>query len=280
MSRREMTHAASRAVASASRPDSGFTILEIMIATAILTLGLIGILALFPVAIHSGKQIVEKSTAVVVGESVAEAVREGIHNNLRYSDRTGDVYFIFKHDGVTDPIPTTRSKENARHDYYILLPTIDSRRTFSGRTARLKALEVGKTFLYPEDDTPPNAGGRSQRADNDANDGRPMKVGRGQVFRDVRVRKVYQMGTTFPTARESGPDVLDDQKIDALKQYSFAFSVSLSAFDANVSPAPDQFKPAGRLYHVHVMVFRGFFPPAPDADPQVPVYELDFEVAI
>ena len=42
-----------------ARRRDGFTILEIMIATAILTLGLAGILALFPVAIHTGKQIVD-----------------------------------------------------------------------------------------------------------------------------------------------------------------------------------------------------------------------------
>ncbi len=56
-----------------------------MIATAILTLGLIGILALFPVAIHTGKQIVEMSTAVVIAESVAESIRDGIRNQLRYA---------------------------------------------------------------------------------------------------------------------------------------------------------------------------------------------------
>ena len=51
----------------------GFTILEIMIATAILTLGLVGILALFPVAIYSGKQIVERSSASVIAVPVIPA---------------------------------------------------------------------------------------------------------------------------------------------------------------------------------------------------------------
>ena len=46
-------------------------------------LAIVGILALFPVAIHTGKQIVQKSTAVVVAESVAEAVRQGVRNQSR-----------------------------------------------------------------------------------------------------------------------------------------------------------------------------------------------------
>jgi prepilin-type N-terminal cleavage/methylation domain-containing protein len=49
----------------------GFTILEIMIATAILTLGLVGILALFPVAIDSAKKIMDRSTAVTIAKSVS-----------------------------------------------------------------------------------------------------------------------------------------------------------------------------------------------------------------
>ena len=74
--------------------------------------------------------------------------------------------------------------------------------------------------------------------------------------------------------------MLEDQKLDALKQYSFAFSLAPSAFDANLSPNDEQYRPAGRLFHVHVMVFRSFFPVEAGAEPVVPVFELDFEVAI
>src|SRR4029453_1605627 len=103
---------------------SGFTILEIMIATAILTLGLVGILALFPVAIHYGKQIVERSTAGAIGESVAGAIRQGIRNELRTS-QAGNLtyhYFVFRHDGVKDKVPALSKDEKPDKDYYILLP--------------------------------------------------------------------------------------------------------------------------------------------------------------
>ena len=54
--------------ARAGGASGGFTILEIMIATAILTLGLVSVLALFPVAIHTGKKVVDTSTAAVIAE--------------------------------------------------------------------------------------------------------------------------------------------------------------------------------------------------------------------
>ena len=39
--------------------DQGFTILEILLAVVILTVGLLGLLAVFPVAMRSGKQAVD-----------------------------------------------------------------------------------------------------------------------------------------------------------------------------------------------------------------------------
>ena len=269
----------------------GFTILEIMIATAILTLGLVGILALFPVAIHSGKQVVEKSTAVVVAESVAEAIREGIRNNMRYNVSTEDMYFVFKHDGYVDannngelddgekdPVPVTRKSENPRRSYYILMPYPKARR-YSGRAGRDRFMEVAKTFLYPETDRNANGNGRATRADDDADD-MTVNLSTGDSYKDIWVEQTYRLGASLPGMEDSGADVLDDQKIDLIKQFSYAFTISPSRSDANRSPNPDQFIPAGRLYHVRVMVFRSFYPAARDAPQPTPVYELDFEVSI
>ncbi len=260
-------------------PRSGFTILEIMIATAILTLGLVGILALFPVAIFTGKRIVEQSTAVVIAESVAEAIREGVRNNLRYN-RYGQPYFVFKHDGVTDPIPLQQERERYSHDYYILLPGY-RRAQFSGRTARDKAMDSAKTFLFPETDSAKNGNGRQERADNDADD-YTYRFENGESYKDIWVEKTYSLGNYLPGLEAEGIRVLRDQKIDAIRQYSYAFAISPSYNDANItlSPNSDAYRPAGRLFHVRIMIFRSFVPVEKGAESPVPVYELDFEVAI
>ncbi len=264
-----------------ARRRDGFTILEIMIATAILTLGLVGILALFPVAIHTGKQIVEKSTAVVVAESVAEAIREGIRNQLRYSSRSGDAYFLFRHDGVKDRIPLQKKDEKPTGDYYILLPGYGRRTTFSGRQARQKALEAARTYVYPETDRRKNGNGRASQADNDGDDYTVHFVSSKEVYTDVLVEQTYSLGNLFPDENaEPGENILADQQIEALKQFSYAFAISPSIEDANRSPTSDRYEPMGRLFHVRVMIFRSFMPPVEGGDPPTPIFELDFEVAI
>ena len=59
---------------------TGFTLLEIMISVVILVIGLLGILALFPVAIHSGEVTIDQTTASLVAQSVEQAIREGMHH--------------------------------------------------------------------------------------------------------------------------------------------------------------------------------------------------------
>lgn len=266
----------------------GFTILEIMIATAILTLGLVGILALFPVAIHYGKQIVERSTASVIAESVAEAIRQGMRNNRR-SKLIGSntyQYFVFKHDGITDPIPALADKESPGADYYILLPRFgrDREGVFSSPEA---AQQVAKTFVYPETDANPNGGGNPAHADDDGNDFQ-RRATTGEVFDEVFVDKTYQLGTFLPKDDPSlsGENVLDDQKIETLKQYSYAFEVQASLGDANLDWEGKRFQPGNRLYRVRVMIYRAFpKPPGGErkvvlAEPILPVFELDFEVGI
>ena len=260
----------------------GFTILEIMIATAILTLGLVGILALFPVAIRTGKQVVETSTAVVVAESVAEAIREGLHNSLRYVTRGNatHTYFVFKHDGVTDPIPGRREMERPDKDYYILLPRYRPGRegTFNNRDYSLR---VAKTFVYPETDANANGNGDAFIADDDGDDQR-TELSSGENVAGIRVEKTYRLGSLFPdTNALPSEKVLDDQRIDELKQYSFAFAIRASYWDANLSLTEPPFQPGNRLYNVKVMVFRGF-PEQVSTDVKAPepVFEFDFEVSV
>jgi type II secretory pathway pseudopilin PulG len=257
--------------------SSGFTILEIMIATAILTVGLVGILALFPVAIHSGKQIIQKSMAVVIAESVADSIREGMRNNLR-SVRKGEVthsYFIFRHDGVKDEVPTRTEMERPDKDYYILLPRFRPRAQFPDRQSSAR---TSKVFLYPETDSNANGNGDAFLADDDSDDLK-KQLSDGTVKQGVLVERTYQVGRYLPAEDATGETVLDDQRIETLKQYSFAFTVQVSLYDTNLSQVERFFEPANRLYTVKIMVFQEKIIPGA-ANPPVPALELDFEVAL
>ena len=266
--------------------SGGFTILEIMIATAILTLGLVSVLALFPAAIRTGKTVIDNSNAVVIAESVAEAIREGMRNHIRVIDRPdgADRYFVLKHDGVVDPVPNQRSQERPEKDYYILLPRFPDgpRGTFSGGSSedrRANAVRAGAVFVYPETDPLRNGGGFAERADNDGLDFRG-RLSNDKAFTDFVVENVYQLGRLLPTDDASGVSVLGDQQIEVLKQYSFAFAVRVSKYDANRSQLDARFQPANRLYHFEVMVFRSFIKPARGKLHAPPVFTLDFEVAL
>ena len=285
---------------------SAFTILEILIASAILVVGLVGVLALFPAGISSGRKVVEDSTAVAIARSVADAIRSGMRNNLRYrTSRGGGVFthFVFWHDGVRDPIPRDQAREDPKHDYYILLPRFRLNRKFGkGMAGRRDAAGRAPVFVYPESDGDrrdpssgkrANGGGDPFNADNDGDDFVIKAVinGREEVFRDVMVRRTYWLGSTFPDRRadSSQPDVLEDQKREVLKQYSFAFTVQPSIYDANMLDTGDGFSPGNELYSFRIMVYRAFPPKPPSKDdpkpvytgdqPITPVFELDFDVA-
>lgn len=256
--------------------SAGFTILEIMIATAILTLGLVGILSLFPVAVHTGGQVVANTTAAVIAQSVAESIREGLRNRVRHVRRGNAVhsYFVFAHDGVKDPLPARRELERPEHDYYILLPRHRPDARFASRQ---RALEAAPTFVYPETDSNRNGGGDAFAADNDGDD-RVVSASGGRVYKDVLVEDTYKLGRFLPSEESSslGKRTLPDQTVDVWKQYSFAFTIQPSMNDVNLNPDERVFVPGNRLYRVKVMVFRGFVPNAGVE----PVLELHFEVSL
>ena len=264
--------------------EQGFTILEILIATAILTLGLVSILALFPYAIDLGKKVMERSTAVTIAKSVAEEIRAGIRNKKRVNTfgPMSYAYFVFDHDGVKDPIPRSREQERPSHDYYILFPKYRQEAQFEGATEderRNKGAQAGMEFVYPEDDEPMNGGGNPFMAENDADDS-PDKS-------QIMVRKVYTIGNLLPGidgAKGVAPEaILDDQIQDPFKQYSYAFSIRASKFDTNLSLNPRVFQPGNSLYHIRVMIFRAFTfneeRAQQDGKGPEPIYEMDFEVA-
>lgn len=247
----------------------GFTLIEILIATSILTLGLVGILALFPVAIHTGKQVVESSSSVVIGQSVVDSIRSGIRNSKGLSrSRPQSSYFILRHDGVTDKVPADPKLYNAKDDYYILLPRFPSERKFAaGSKGRADSLRRGSVFIYPESDKKANGGGNALVADNDGDDYDRTTLD-GGAERTFRVEKVYRLGQKlipggdpndgqFSDAFLEDRRVFKDMTIDQLRQYSFAIKVRNSFYDADASEA-GSYEPANKLYHFTVLIFRGF----------------------
>ena len=275
------TETKSDVAAADGRRRGGFTLLEIMIATGILTIGLASIVALFPVALNVGRQVIETSNAVVIAQSVAEAIRDGMRNRKRYSRDGNHVYFVFNHDGVEKSVPSDPKLEKPRDDYYILLPRYRAGRKFSGgsmRDRRFRAIERAKTFVYPETDRQrPNGNGNAFRADDDSDDD-----GDDHRF-TLRVEKTYWLGKVLNPDGIPESSVLLDIKREVLEQYSFAFAITPSYFDADISQVRE-FEPGNQLYNVRVMVFRSF-PKDPeslkklDTLPQ-PVYELFFEVSL
>ena len=286
-----------------ARSDRGFTILEILIASAIMAVGMVMILGLFPFGIRVGKQVVEDTTGIAIARSVADSIRFGMRNNLRKNsvrDGTTFSYFVFQHDGVKDPVPLDQRAEDVSHDYYILLPIYPRGSSFEGGNEvqqRDKAMDVSQTFVYPESDRPdtsgavPNGGGDPRQADNDGDD----YLIDGE-YETIFVSDVYQLGDNFYDSYDrdgqgvarprSDREQLADLDNEILKQYSFAFAIRPSYFDTDLAEAPGIFAPGNELYHVRVMIFRAFEQNIGRGEdggklrPVEPVFELDFEVSI
>lgn len=81
------------------RDRQGFTLIEILIAVVVLSIGLVGILAVFPTAIKKGAETAEDTYAGIIAQSLIDAVRVGVREN-RGVDTGGRQYFILQHDGV------------------------------------------------------------------------------------------------------------------------------------------------------------------------------------
>ncbi len=272
----------------------GFTLVEILLAVAILVIGLLGILALFPVAIYSSKKSIEETTASLLAQSVEQSIREGLQHRKGQSKDGRWTFFVFQGDGVEDRIPPRIQNASPSDDYYILLPEIltDDVKTAVDRT---RAYEQGKIFVYPETDgkqweqtfvdgaqisvqdntskAPPNGGGSPEKADDDGDD---IPDPNQLLF-----LKTYQYGSTLvpedSTILEHGANVPIEERdaIETAQNYSYAFSIRRAFNDASLGRhfpislpvAPDkvdldrQIIPANELFEVTIWVFRSFRPP-------------------
>ncbi|RME76458.1 MAG: prepilin-type N-terminal cleavage/methylation domain-containing protein [Planctomycetota bacterium] len=246
----------------------GFTLIEILIAMAVLMIGLVGILAVFPYAMQSATSTVQASYAAAISQSVMDAIRLGLEENrVQTPDVDG---FLFLHDGVQDldadrrgilrdldlsnpqavaaALPTLLSR-----DYFIVLPRPGEQQTGlgGGRSPLM--------FTYP----------RIGRGDNAAR--RPTRVVR-DVDGDPKweVAKVYSLGRWLGAAQggqNGSPEARERDLADPYRHYSFAFSIR-AAYGPNAqqpSPDPNRQGIVPGLYEVVVKVYRNFNP-----DPENP----------
>ncbi|MHC4936144.1 MAG: hypothetical protein ACYTGJ_08015 [Planctomycetota bacterium] len=261
--------------------ERGFTILEIMLATAILVIGLLGLLALFPVAMKLGKMTIEETNGVLIAQSVEQAIRDGMQNRKGHLNNGATSYFIFQHDGVEDAAPILGNMKNvsAQMDYFILLPDPDD--DVRSEVSRNDAYTRGKLFVYPESDgktwTPtlggdpmppmsdegasPNGGGRVSSADDDKDDYDPPPTpGNDDPDPTYLVKRVWTLSDRFFEESEDDDEELQAEP-DPISQYSYAFTVRPAYRDASLGrsyPNEERVDPSGELYEFEILVYRSF----------------------
>lgn len=117
----------------------GFTLIEILIALTILVVGLVGLLALFPVAASSSNQSAQDSHGSILAKSIKNAVVDGVRSARIVTQNIGgvDVPFYeipFQHSGVPHegvsyggvstwaPDTDQNLGRNLQGTYYVALP--------------------------------------------------------------------------------------------------------------------------------------------------------------
>lgn len=266
---------ASGTLAAGRHRGAGFTLIEILIATSILTLGLVGILALFPVAITAGRNVVEASNSVVIAQSVVNAIRSGIRNSKGFS-RKREPYFLLRHDGVRDTVPADPRLIKTTGDYYILLPRFRDNASFSGANRRAKALKSARVLTYPGGAAGKGNGARIEKVYLLGRNLIPAPI-RKDGFRDGFLE--FEKDGVASAAFLRDERVLADLTNETLRQYSFAIKVRNSYFDADFSEDAS-YRPANKLYHFTVLIYRGFPKNLKQEEIIAPVMKVYFEAAI
>ncbi len=254
--------------AAAGRRASGrgFTLIEILIAMAILMIGLVGIMAVFPHAMQSATSTVQASYAAAISQSVIDAIHLGL-KELRV-DKDGVGGFLFLHDGVRDlaadrqgllrdldlsnpqAVASVMPRLMTR-DYCILLPPPEREQTGLGGG------RVPLTFTYPRKSPGDNAALRPTSVVQD-DDGDPK----------WEVTKVYALGDWLAQPNDGvDPEVQRRNEADPYRRYGFSFSIRAAYGPNALAPSPDpaQHQVVPGLYEVIVRVYRNFNP-----DPKSP----------
>ena len=96
--------------------QNGVTLIEILLALVVMMLGIVGILALFPVALDSAKTSMEETQAAMLTDSVAQAITSGLRHgwkepNPPIPDNSYEV--VMAHDNMREGVPAVT------YNYYL-----------------------------------------------------------------------------------------------------------------------------------------------------------------
>lgn len=264
---------AAPAVTPLARRRRGFTLIEILIALVIVSIGLIGILALLTSSLRAAGEIVEDSIASTVARSVYESLREGTRKR-GFIVRDGTNYvrgFVFIHEGIKDSGGETAP------------PTVPTKLDDTTQLGVLRASDfavflppepttgLDKIFVYPR----PDGAATENAANTDDSNSTDTNI-HGQVL-PLKIKRTYQL--------KEHPD--KPAPNDVLEQYSFAFAIQRAlsprltdagtgapigwgtgpTLDTSIFPPKNESRQDG-LYQVEVMVFRNF-----EATPQARTHE-------
>jgi type II secretory pathway pseudopilin PulG len=252
-----------------TRRIRGFTILEILIAVVVISVGLIGVLALLGQSLKRSGKTVEEGFAMTLGRSVLAALRDGSRERaFMVDDASGKTVkgFVWMHVGIetVDPNPPPPPPSQAsdltkvrKSDYVVFLPPKKSPDPF---------------FVFPRPAADPTSENTSDADDYDGS----VPAG-GTIRNDFKITRVFrvpppdgletrvpadnsvQYGFAIAIQRAKTPNVLDPTD----KPLDFAFTSpgpTLGNIDTSVFPPklPADTSFQDGLYSIEVMIFRNF----------------------
>lgn len=236
----------------------GFTIIEILIAIVILTVGILGILAIFPKAIESASKSIEDTYAGVIAQSVMDSVKTGIRETkvTRLDSGKTTKYFLMQHDGIG-----FRSSPTKKINTLI----------FSGSTTNFAdlsdyqgsvVLPIGSNdrFLYPKGLNSGQFQGSALTNDTKKVLGLYNSKGDATDSQYERVTEIYTFGNRPGLTGVSrlqqilntstNPTEVTMLRKDPYLSYGFAVAVNRSVLN-NGQPSDD-------LYFFNVLIFRNW----------------------
>jgi hypothetical protein len=207
--------------------------MEILISLTILMVGLMGIMAIFPLGVRYTTQIGEETHGSVIAESVIQAVELGLHKMKGYRD--DKPFIIFMGPGVEGPFPAKfdPTTVNTSADCYVEFPT------------------GNLTYMYPRNQDSPEA--------PEEFEGTPGMSGHRMIT------VTWLVGKEIAEILEEGRDAYayprdyDAMIRDTWPRYSYAFTLERARIDSDrdgeITETDDA---SNHLYELAVYVYRNF----------------------